>query len=29
MINCDGEGRGKINEVVVTNYPIEKQKKIN
>jgi DNA adenine methylase len=21
MINCDGKGRGKINELVVTNYP--------
>ena len=22
MINCDGKGRGKINELVVTNYPL-------
>lgn len=29
MINCEGSGRGKINEIVVTNYPLkEKQKKI-
>lgn len=23
MINCDGKGRGKINEVVITNYPVD------
>jgi len=29
MISCEGSGRGKINEIVVTNYPLkEKQKKI-
>lgn len=29
MINCEGSGRGKIKEIVVTNYPLkEKQKKI-
>ncbi len=25
MINCDATKRGKINEIVVTNYPIKKQ----
>ena len=29
MINCDATKRGKINEVVITNYPIEKQKNLN
>jgi DNA adenine methylase len=24
MINCDSTKRGKINEVVITNYPIKK-----
>lgn len=28
MINRDGKGRGKINEVVVTNYKVSKQKKL-
>jgi len=28
MINCDATKRGKINEVVVTNYSIEEQKRI-
>ena len=23
MINCNGEGRGKINELVITNYPVK------
>jgi DNA adenine methylase len=23
MINCDGKGRGKINELVITNYPVK------
>ena len=27
MINCDGKGRGKINEVVVTNYEVKNPKK--
>ncbi len=26
MINCDAKGRGKINEIVVTNYKINKQR---
>ena len=29
MINCDGKGRGKINEVVITNYKLTEQKKIS
>jgi DNA adenine methylase len=30
MINCDGKGRGKVNEVVVTNYKLkEEQKKLS
>lgn len=28
MINCDATKRGKINEVVITNYPT-KQKKLS
>jgi DNA adenine methylase len=26
MINCNGSGRGKINEIVVTNYETKEQK---
>lgn len=30
MINCNGKGRGKVNEVVVTNYKLkEEQKKLS
>jgi DNA adenine methylase len=28
MINCDGKGRGKINELVVTNYPIKRAEQL-
>jgi DNA adenine methylase len=29
MINCDATKRGKINEIVVTNYPIKKSQQLN
>lgn len=28
MINCNGKDRGKVNEVVITNYPIIEQKRL-
>lgn len=28
MINCDAKGRGKINEIVVTNYKVAKQQNL-